>query len=42
MWKSCGLGEISKSLWEPVYGFHGDGISTVLVTSQRGAASGST
>jgi hypothetical protein len=32
MWESRVLGEISKSLWEPFYGFHRDGISTALFT----------
>jgi hypothetical protein len=30
MWESRVLGEISKSLWEPFFGFHRDGISTAV------------
>ena len=32
MWESRGLCEISKSLWKPVCGFHGDVISTAVLT----------
>ena len=35
MWKSRGLGEISKSRWEAVCGFHGDVISTTPVPPSR-------
>ena len=30
MWESRVLCEISKSLWEPFWGFHRDGISTAV------------
>jgi hypothetical protein len=31
MWESRVRGEISKSVWEPLLGFHPDGISTAAV-----------
>ena len=33
MWESRVLGEISKSLWEPLFGFHRDAISTAAFAS---------
>jgi len=35
MWESRVLCEISKSLWEPFCGFHGDAISTAVFAVTR-------
>ena len=36
MWESRDLGEISKSLWKPFCGFHGDVISIAVFAVVRG------
>ena len=33
MWESCVLCKISKSLWKPFFGLHGDVISTAAALS---------
>jgi len=35
MWESRVLGEISKSLWKPFWGFHRDVISTAVFAVAR-------